>query len=232
MNMQKHITMKTTRLYTLFALLMVFAMSCNNQKTTISGHEYVDLGLPSGTLWATCNVGATMPEEYGDYFAWGETETKETYNWTSYKFCNGGDSTFTKYCCNSEYGNNGFIDTLTILQVNDDPATAWGANWHTPSKTQWEELIRYTTNKWTTQNGVKGRVFAADNGNSLFLPAAGGYSNSWLDDTDSDGIYWSSSLCTGFSNCAWGMNFYGDSFALLELFRYEGSSVRPVTTLP
>lgn len=220
--------MKTIRSFILFALLMVFAVSCNNQKTNINGHDYVDLGLPSGTLWATCNVGAEKPEDYGDYFAWGETKTKDTYNWSSYQYCKDGDSTFTKYCCNSEYGNDGYTDTLTILQNGDEPATAWGVEWHTPSMTQWEELIQYTTNKWTIQNGVKGRLFTADNGNSLFLPAAGGYSNSGLVDTDSNGIYWSRSLCTDFSNCAWGMDFYSESYAIHYFFRKGGFSVRPV----
>ena len=94
--------------------------------------------------------------------------------------------------------------------------------------TQWEELIQYTTNKWTIQNGVKGRLFTADNGNSLFLPAAGGYSNSGIVDTDSDGIYWSRSLYTDFSNCAWGMDFYSGSYAIHYFFREGGFSVRPV----
>lgn len=229
-NRQKHITMKTTRFFALLALLMVCAVSCNNSKS-INGHEYVDLGLPSGTLWATCNIGATMPEEYGDYFAWGETETKDAYNWSSYQYCKDGDSTFTKYCCNSEYGNDGYTDTLTILQDDDDPATAWGVKWHTPSMTQWEELIQYTTNKWTIQNGVKGMLFTANNGKSLFLPAAGVYSNNWFDETDPDGGYWSNSLCTDFPNCARGMHFYSEGYAIHCIFRKSGCSVRPVTSL-
>ena len=102
-----------------------------NNGNSYNGHEYVDLGLPSGTLWATCNVGATTPEGYGDYFAWGETTPKSVYNWDTYQYSNGGYTYidefrpyFTKYCNKSEYGYNGYTDTLTILQAGDDAATA------------------------------------------------------------------------------------------------------------
>ena len=87
-------------------------------------HAYVDLGLPSGTLWATCNVGADTPEGYGDYFAWGETQPKDVYNWSNYQYCNGSHDQLTKYCNNSSYGYNGFTDNLTTLQPGDDAATA------------------------------------------------------------------------------------------------------------
>ena len=100
---------------------------------TYNGHEYVDLGLPSGTLWATCNVGADTPEGYGDYFAWGETTPKTTYNWNTYKYCNGGEglNTLTKYCSDSNFGYNGFTDNLTVLQLMDDDAATvnWGSGW-------------------------------------------------------------------------------------------------------
>ena len=88
---------------------------------TANGHEWVDLGLPSGTKWATCNVGATKPEEYGNYYAWGETETKTTYNWSTYKWCNGSAETQTKYCTNSDYGT---VDNKTVLDLEDDAARA------------------------------------------------------------------------------------------------------------
>ena len=108
----------------------------NKNKNDKDNHEYVDLGLPSGTLWATCNVGASKPEEYGDYFAWGETKTKETYQGENYKWVNG--DLFTKYCTNSLYGN---VDNLLELLPEDDAATAnWGNNWCTPSKDQFDEL--------------------------------------------------------------------------------------------
>ena len=105
---------------------------------TYNGHEYVDLGLPSGTLWATCNVGAETPEGYGDYFAWGETELKTTYNLSTYKYTNGSYDQLTKYCSNSSYGYNGFTDTLTVLLPEDDAATAnWGDGWCMPTADQW-----------------------------------------------------------------------------------------------
>lgn len=93
-------------------------------------HEYIDLGLPSGTLWATMNIGASSPEDYGDYFAWGETAPKDVYDWSTYKWCNGSSNTLTKYCFNSSYGNNGFVDNLTELDPEDDAATVnWGQDW-------------------------------------------------------------------------------------------------------
>lgn len=121
-------------------------------------HEYVDLGLPSGTLWATCNVGANAPEEYGDYFAWGEIQPKDYYDESTYQYCIGSYNTLTKYCNNSSYGYNGFTDNLTTLQPEDDAATAnWGAGWRMPTKGEWEELYNNTTCTWTTQNNVSGR---------------------------------------------------------------------------
>ena len=104
-------------------------------------HAWVDLGLPSGTLWATCNVGASKPEEYGDYYAWSETEPKTTYTWSTYKWCKGSENTMIKYCVQSSSGYNGFTDALTELLPEDDAATAnWGLPWRMPSKGQIEEL--------------------------------------------------------------------------------------------
>ena len=108
--------------------------------TTLEGssggdYDYVDLGLPSGILWATCNVGATVPEDYGDYFAWGETESKTNYGWNTYQYCMGNLSLLTKYCNNSSYGYNGFTDNLTILEPSDDATTVnLGADWRMPTK--------------------------------------------------------------------------------------------------
>lgn len=110
-------------------------------------HDYVDLGLPSGLLWATCNVGADNPEDYGDYFAWAETEPKSVYNWSTYKYCDGGYYyKLTKYCTRSDFGNNGFTDNLTVLLPEDDAATAnWGNGWRMPTENEWRELIDNTT---------------------------------------------------------------------------------------
>lgn len=194
-----------------------------------NGHEYVDLDLPSGTLWATCNVGASKPEGYGDYFAWGETETKDAYNWKTYKY-GSNNLILTKYCNRSEYGDNGFVDNLTTLQAGDDPATAWGSGWHTPSKAQWDELLNYTKNRWTKQNGVAGRFFTSKkNGQSLFLPAAGQRCDSRLDYALSNGYYWSQSLRTD-PDSAWSLGFGSGYFCTTDDIRCRsvGLSVRPV----
>ena len=194
--------------------------------------DWVDLGLPSGLLWATRNVGATSPEDYGDYFAWGETTPKSVYDWTTYIYCNGDDDQLTKYCNDSDYGYNGFTDNLTILQPGDDAATAnYGGR--TPTKEEWEELIYYTTAQWTTRNGVNGRLFTSSNGNSLFLPAAGHRSGSSLFTAGIDGNYWSSSLSTVDPSRAW--HFYFNSGWQLMVYgsrgdwgRSGGQSVRAV----
>ena len=196
----------------------------------ITNHGYVDLGLPSGTLWATCNVGADAPEKYGYYFAWGETQPKDTYNWDTYQYRIGGDDgELTKYCNNSNYGYNGFTDDLTTLLPEDDAATAnWGSDWRMPTKEEWEELYNNTTHTWTTQNGVSGRLFTASNGNSLFLPAAGQRFDSGLYDAGDDGYYRSSSLYTDSPDHAWTFYFNSNSTYVDYGDRHIGRSVRAV----
>jgi uncharacterized protein (TIGR02145 family) len=198
---------------------------------TYNGHEYVDLGLPSGTLWATCNVGTDTPEGYGDYFAWGETQAKTTYNWSTYKYCNGGDgwNTLTKYCNDTDYGYNGFTDNLATLLPEDDAVTAnWGSGWRMPTKAQWDELCQNTTNTWTAQNGVNGSLFTASNGNSLFLPAAGYCYESGLDRIGSDGYYWSSSLDTHIPNAVWVLDCFSLGYGMSSGSRNHGQTVRAV----
>ena len=195
------------------------------------GHEYVDLGLPSGLKWATCNVGAEKPEEYGDYFAWGETEPKMTYNWDTYKYCNGSSSTLTKYCNNSSYGYNGFTDTKTVLDPEDDAATVnWGGAWRMPTVEEMIELVEQSTWTWTTQNGVNGYKVVGKNGNFIFLPAAGCMYYSSLGGAGSDVCYWSSSLNT--VNNPYGacyVDFNSSSGGIwIDGARYLGLSVRPV----
>ena len=195
-------------------------------------HEYVDLGLPSGLLWATCNVGADSPEDYGDYFAWGETQPKSDYSWSTYQYCNGSGITLTKYCNKSNYGYNGFTDNLTTLFPEDDAATAnWGSDWRMPSKEEWQELYQNTTVTWTNQNGVNGRLFTASNGNSLFLPAAGHCYPS-LDLAGSFGCYWSSSLYLDNPSEAWMLSFsYSAGCSMASYFRSCGQSVRAVRSV-
>lgn len=154
-------------------------------------HDYVDLGLPSGTLWATCNVGANREEEYGDYFAWGETNPKTANSFNNYKYC--AENKLTKYCENSNYGYKGFTDNLVTLQPNDDAATAnWSSGWRMPTMKEWNELYHNTTITWTSSNNVYGLLATASNGNSLFLPAAGNNGG----DAGSYGYYWSNELYT------------------------------------
>jgi hypothetical protein len=198
-------------------------------------HDYVDLGLPSGLLWATCNVGADSPEEYGDYFAWGETQPKEYYDWDTYQYANGTsweDPQLTKYCNDANYGNNGFTDNLTTLLPEDDAATAnWGSSWRMPTEEEWRELYNNTTQTWTTQNGVNGRLFTAANGNSLFLPAAGCIMDDEFEHISVTGLYWSSSLDTDFPSLAWYyyFDFYSGNDGIDDFYiRYFGQSVRPV----
>ena len=202
-------------------------------------HEYVNLGLPSGTLWATCNVGASSPEDYGAYFAWGETQLKDVYNWSTYVYCHGTGTTLTKYCNNSSYGYNGFTDNLTTLLSVDDAATAnWGADWRMPTSEEWSELQDNTNAAWTMQNGVYGWLFTATNGNSLFLPAAGGYGDNGPVNPGTDGGYWSSSLCTSDPSHAWYYYFWSGFGEVWDWSRDFGRSVRavfnsaPSVTLP
>ena len=221
-------------------LMMVFAVSCNKPDVpndnggVLDGHDYVDLGLPSGTLWATCNVGAETPEGYGDCFAWGEVVPKDVYDWRSYKYGNFVNEHYelNKYCTDSFYGLDGFIDSLTVLEPIDDAATVnWGADWRTPTREEWEELFRNATCTWTTQNGVNGRLFTASNGKSIFLPAAGYWWDSWYNYAGF-GIYWSSSLNTDYQNRAWSFYFTTDnSHVCGSNDRNRGQSIRPVRTV-
>ena len=198
------------------------------------GHECVDLGLPSGLLWATCNIGADAPEDYGDYFAWGETQPKSAYSWNTYQLCNGGFHMLTKYCSNSLFGYNGFTDNETVLSPEDDAATAnWGSDWHMPTKEDWQELYNNTTCIWVTQNGVKGRLFIASNGNSLFLPASGYYNGTHLYYPGGNGYYWMSTLNTATPDRAWSFNMQvSGCFMVNYRSRHYGQSVRAVRSTP
>ena len=163
---------------------------------------WVDLGLPSGTIWATRNVGANSPEDYGDYFAWGETEPKSYYDWDTYKWCNGSYYKLTKYCTSGDpafEGDYGPIDNKTELEPEDDAAYVnLGANWRMPSYDQIVELCYNCTWTWTTHNGVYGQLVTGSNGNTMFLPAAGYRDGGSLYDAGSCGRYWSRTLQSWF----------------------------------
>ena len=198
--------------------------SGNNNATDTNGHDYVDLGL--SVKWATCNVGATKPEEYGNYYAWGETEPKTTYYWNTYKWCNGSSSTFTKYNTKSSYGT---VDNKTVLDPEDDAAAVnWGGAWRMPTDAEWTELRENCTWTWTTKNGVNGYEVKGTNDNSIFLPAAGYRSYDDLLNAGDVGDYWSSSLCTGDPSGAWNVGFYSEYVGRNYDDRYFGQSVRPV----
>ena len=191
-----------------------------------NNHDYVDLGLPSGTLWATCNVGASRPEEYGDYFAWGETAPKDNYNLNTYKLATAAYEawdfeTLTKYNTDSNY-------CKTTLDPEDDAAAAnWGGKWRMPTDDEWTELRENCT--WICvqyKNGYE--VKSKTNGNSIFLPAAGYRDNDILFNAGNYGYYWSSSLRTGSPDYVWYMYFNSCNMHRDGSRRYYGQTVRPV----
>ena len=205
-----------------------------NGGNSLNGHEYVDLGLPSGTLWATCNVGADTPEGYGDYFAWGEIQPKGIYERENYKWANyvvGDEIQWTKYCG---------TDKLISLQPEEDDATVnWGSGWCMPTSSQWVELLGNTTSVWTTQNDVNGWRFTGPNGNVVFLPAS---SDCWYTeslptnpkDLGERGNYWANSLILEHADeveVASHFDFDSSSYQMDKAEvcdRHIGASVRPV----
>ncbi len=162
-----------------------------------NGHHYVDLGLPSGTLWALCNVGAEKMEAYGDYFAWGETEPKDNYDWNTLKYWDNNMGA-TKYSYN---------DGLVTLDAEDDAATVnWGGAWRTPKQAEQDELCTECTWTWINKNGKDGFEVKGKNGNCIFLPAAGTYQGSGPGNADC-GFYWSSTVDTSSPNSAYCLKF-------------------------
>ena len=202
--------------------------TCSVTVIQSNSHEWVDLGLPSGLKWATCNVGASTPEGYGDYFAWGETEPKSDYSWKTYKWCNGSSTSLTKYNTRTGYG---MVDNKIQLDPDDDAARVnWGGKWRMPTDSEWTELRNNCTWTWTTQNGVYGhKVTSRVNGNSIFLPAAGRRSGASLDNAGSIGRYWSSALYTGYPGDAYSVDFHSSGVGRGYRSRDYGQSVRPVT---
>lgn len=163
--------------------------SVNN--TNAGEHESVDLGLPSGIKWATCNVGAKSPSNLGDYFAWGETKPKESYTWTNYKWCNGTENSINKY-----YSG----DHKSTLELEDDAAHVnWGGTWRMPTSQEMNELVEECTWEFIRFEGAYGYKVIGPNGQSIFLPQAGyrrGYSLYLSGNAD----YWTSSLSESYSN--------------------------------
>ena len=183
-------------------------------------NEYVDLGLPSGLKWATCNVGANTPEEYGNHYAWGEVLTK-----TEYSSSNCPTYGLTK----SELQSQGYIDSEGNLTPQYDAARAnWSGDWRLPTKAEMQELIDNCTWEWTTQNGKNGYKVTGPNGNYIFLPAAGYRDGSSLRSAGSYGYYWSLAPHEGNSYNAYYLYFSSDDHYVSHYGRNYGLSVRPV----
>ena len=191
-----------------FALLLNVAITATAQSPAtgqILGHDYVDLGL--SVMWATCNIGASSPSDYGDYFAWGEAETKSSYT---------KDNSAT-------YGKSS--DTFL-----DAASGQWGSLWRMPTRAECQELIDNCTWQWTTVGGHKGyRVTSKKNGSSIFLPAAGGRYTTQLNNADEWGYYWSSSPYESNSNNAYFLTFSSGYRIVYWSYRYYGASIRPVS---
>lgn len=190
--------------------------------------EAIDLGLPSGLKWASCNVGASSPEEYGGYFAWGEIEEKSDYSWDTYKWCKGSSNSMTKYCINSNYGT---VDNKTILDPEDDVAhVKWGGNWRMPTLDEIKEFVYYCSRKWTTYNGVNGLLFTGPNGNSIFIPTAGCRVGTEVKHRDLYGNILSASLYSNNNELMYTLNFSNDYVSWDDCYgRGTGRSVRPVS---
>jgi uncharacterized protein YjdB len=189
--------------------------------TTVEGYKL---------YWATTNIGASKPEELGDYYAWGETEPKENYSWSTYKWCNGSYNTLTKYNTKSSYGN---VDNKTVLESSDDVASVkLGGKWRMPTDAEWTKLRKQCTWTWVTNyngSGINGRLVKATNGNSIFLPAAGYRYGTDLYSAGSDGRYWFSSLSTDNPMDAWYVYFTSGNVDRYDYGRCYGQSVRPVS---
>ena len=207
----------------------------NNNPQPAEG-DWVDLGLPSGTIWATRNVGASAPEDYGDYFAWGEIVPKDYYDWSTYKWdkvyydADGyWHHGFTKYCTNSYYGYNGFTDGKTELDASDDAACAHYPGGRMPSLEQIQELCDNCTWQRTQRNGVNGLLVTGPNGNTLFLPAAGCRWEESLYYVGTYGVCWSRTLDSNYPGSACGLYFCsGWDYWCDSNRRYDGRTVRAV----
>lgn len=233
-------------------LTAVFVLSCNKQddpvqeQDSINGHKYVEMG--DGLKWATMNVGATKPEDYGDYYAWGETSPGTDYTWETYKWMQSGqdyEDYITKYTIADGdvvaiwYDGGNFIgDNKTVLEISDDAARAqWGGSWRMPTGAEWEALTNtaHFTWAWTDDyngTGVAGCTVTSKvsgyEGNRIFLPAAGNrYKTELL--FVRYGFYWSSSLYARSSSIAYVLSLTSDKWETSSMSRFNGISVRPVS---
>lgn len=217
----------------------------NGNACVETGHEYVDMGL--SVKWATCNLGAEVPEDYGWYVAWGETGGGDCYEWSTYKYCKGDYDRLTKYCAKGQselYGFDGFADDKSLLERKDDAASAnWGGKWRMPTPAEWDELLNSDNCLWiwTTLNGVPGyKVVSkkiAVNANdrrkglserSIFLPAAGFRDSYYHLNAGDEGYYWCSANYRTNPFNAWYVRLYSSDYFKHYANRKNGFSVRPV----
>lgn len=183
-----------------------------------NNHPHViDLGLPSGTKWACCNVGATKPEGNGKYFAWGETEQKKMYSWKTYIHCDG-----TKKSCH-DIGSNICGTEYDVARIT------WGDSWRMPSYEQIRELLDKCSYQWTGINGIKGAKFTGPNGECIFLPAVGYRADSEIFNRGDNGFYWSGTQCPNENRSAYFFTISSYKPYLVSNFRDGGYSVRPVS---
>lgn len=208
----------------LLVFLPVMLYMCKNSKYSdfiidlggpidgrINGYDYVDLGLPSGLKWATCNVGANFPTNYGNYYAWGEIETKESYT--------------TENCVT--YGQE--IGDISGNPQYDAARANWGSTWRMPTIAEFRELINNCTWTWTNEGGNNGCRVTGPNGNSIFLPAAGYRNGTSLNLAGSYGNYWSSTPNESRTQNAYGLDFDSGNLGTYWYYRDYGQSVRPVS---
>lgn len=212
----------------LFLFLSVFSYpliaQTQVQKTmsgTINGHEWVDLGL--SVKWATCNVGANNPEDYGGYYAWGETRTKSSYDWSNCFDCLDSEG--------KSWGTYkvGGKTQITPSSGHDTARENWGGTWRMPTDAENDELCKKCKWTWTSKNGHNGYIVTGPNGNSIFLPAAGWRNGAGSGNVGEYGFYWSSTLSSSYSYGARGLGFNSSRHGAGDCGRRNGQSVRPVT---
>lgn len=227
----------------LLLLLAMLCAGCEKKSDTLfetdretrdnfNGVDAVDLGL--SVKWANVNIGATSPESYGNYYAWGETTTKSVYDWSTYRLCKGSYDTQTKYCTSIGYG---VVDNITTLELIDDVAhITWGGTWRMPTHEEMNELYSRCSWTWTVDyknTGISGYIVTSEvpgNNNSIFLPLAGYYNNSSLCGDGSGGFYWSSSLYPNGSYRAYCFELVYGGYRTSAHYcnRLDGNSVRAV----
>jgi len=205
--------------------LSIILLLCINVKAqTDSVYSWIDLGL--SVKWASMNIGANSPEEYGNYYAWGEVAVKDEYTWNSYTLCDSSSTWMNKYCDNFLYG---IEDNKKTLELIDDAANFnYGGNWRMPTFNEMQELIDSCSWVWTAQNDTNGYLITGPNRNSIFLPAAGCLINKELSDFGSFGSYWTSSLGKSNPTTATDLYFSSGNQEKAEGMRYAGLTIRAV----